>query len=602
MMRISESVKRYLDREKAEYAIMITGEWGAGKTHYVKNNLMEILSSRSDENKIIYISLNGASNLKDIHERIVFEYITYNHDFEISFATFKSISNLGASIPQMSKWLKPLTEIKNLFASRLETKMDFSNVILIIDDIERINFSKLSTMELFGYINSNFIENKFVKTILVCNENEINDSNYNKIKEKMIGRVFEYKANTECIVRDIIKDQIGTNEQLQELLSNKIDTIMHFVSELAFENYRTFKFCLDIYMDLLPNISEKYINESFESIFSFILIISMEFKEGRLDIRDKDDSKGFSRIQFIALREAKSDDEKYLKTFYQNYIQGSILPFDFNMSIFNYILTGELNIEDFKSSIEDKYGKNEISAYREHIHAIKDHFLYEEDELQNHVDCALQLVLYVGGYNPYEYFKLYEKITFLVEKEYIRIDSNFKEKFFEGFKLAIENNKNLVANSRGLGMSKKYDEVQMMMVEEINKSHDKFDENSKKLLFESWVNAINGGEDDYYEVCGQLEQVSIFKLIDIDYFSDEIIKMKNRSIIRVNSFLHQRYLRISNARDFYNDQIEGMKELIIFLSQKRESKTITSLKKDVIGELISTLEKTIDHLTLENLQ
>ena len=36
-------IKEYLNNPKAEYAIMIDGAWGSGKTYFLTHSLMEIL-------------------------------------------------------------------------------------------------------------------------------------------------------------------------------------------------------------------------------------------------------------------------------------------------------------------------------------------------------------------------------------------------------------------------------------------------------------------------------------------------------------------------------------------------------------------------------
>ena len=63
---INQIVEDYLTQAKTDYAVLITGGWGIGKTHYVKNILMkkvtpEVNIPKQDEKKYqsILVSLFG---------------------------------------------------------------------------------------------------------------------------------------------------------------------------------------------------------------------------------------------------------------------------------------------------------------------------------------------------------------------------------------------------------------------------------------------------------------------------------------------------------------------------------------------------------------
>ncbi len=59
-------VKDYLDDKTYSYAIMLEGEWGSGKTYFVKNILKD-----SIDKKIIYVSLYGIDSLDEISNVIM---------------------------------------------------------------------------------------------------------------------------------------------------------------------------------------------------------------------------------------------------------------------------------------------------------------------------------------------------------------------------------------------------------------------------------------------------------------------------------------------------------------------------------------------------
>ena len=73
---ITAEVLRYLSDNSYRYAIMIDGEWGCGKTYYVKNKLIPaILDHQSGVEKPIkpkYLSLYGCKSVSEAQENIVY--------------------------------------------------------------------------------------------------------------------------------------------------------------------------------------------------------------------------------------------------------------------------------------------------------------------------------------------------------------------------------------------------------------------------------------------------------------------------------------------------------------------------------------------------
>ena len=61
--QIKQEVERYINDTLYNYAIMIDGEWGSGKTYFVKHTLLTELENIEKENKqnrlVKYLSLYG---------------------------------------------------------------------------------------------------------------------------------------------------------------------------------------------------------------------------------------------------------------------------------------------------------------------------------------------------------------------------------------------------------------------------------------------------------------------------------------------------------------------------------------------------------------
>jgi len=176
MHKIINIVKDYLTRE-TNNALLITGQWGVGKTYFFNNILskeIEKVSTKENESvkyKPIRVSLSGVTSIDDIERRIVAElYPSLNKGTKIG----KGILKFVLSVPKIKEYIP---EIPNSDVIDSET----DNLIICFDDLERR--SKTFPIDsLIGYIN-NLTENNNLKTIIIANTDKIkNKKSFNKIK------------------------------------------------------------------------------------------------------------------------------------------------------------------------------------------------------------------------------------------------------------------------------------------------------------------------------------------------------------------------------------------------------------------------------------
>lgn len=71
-LELSKYLKHYVEMDKTKSAIMLTGEWGTGKSHYIKNELIPFLAANGGH-KCTLVSLYGLSCVNDISKSIYLE-------------------------------------------------------------------------------------------------------------------------------------------------------------------------------------------------------------------------------------------------------------------------------------------------------------------------------------------------------------------------------------------------------------------------------------------------------------------------------------------------------------------------------------------------
>jgi hypothetical protein len=164
------------------YAVMLSGRWGAGKTHQAKQILDEILSTagRPIKKPYVLISLYGLKSPQEIDDAMVAALYPWTDNDGVRIA-----SSVGKAILKHAK-----IELPALKSADLINRM--SAEVFVFDDLERCS---MPITDSFGYINQ-LVERDGCKVIVLANQDEIEDQTKYKIgKEKLIGKTLEVEPN-----------------------------------------------------------------------------------------------------------------------------------------------------------------------------------------------------------------------------------------------------------------------------------------------------------------------------------------------------------------------------------------------------------------------
>ena len=152
MEDLVESILDYVRADYTDYAIMINGEWGSGKTYFWINKIRNKIESQQLNVKqytTIYMSLYGISNLEEISKKIFIE-TTQLMDKNMR----KYMNATGQqSIPE---YAKTGLDMANLFGvTQNGDKVDYSKFfstddkVLCFDDLERANVDVIDILRIY---------------------------------------------------------------------------------------------------------------------------------------------------------------------------------------------------------------------------------------------------------------------------------------------------------------------------------------------------------------------------------------------------------------------------------------------------------------------
>ena len=282
---INSHIETYLDyycrlSHAPGFAILLKGKWGCGKTWFI-NKYREKLEKGKKKQKCLYVSLYGMTSFSEI-ENIFFQQLFPIRSSKAASITGKVLQGLIKASLKIDLNNDGKDDTVSLQIPKIELPKSFKNAdksILIFDDLERC---QIDIGNLLGYINY-FVEHQGLKVILVANEDKISkNSNYEEIKEKLIGKTFDVCLDLHGALKDFIKE--SNNSKIENFLSDNNELIEELYQKADYENLRSLKQIIIDFERIFQKLPEKARNKSelLQDILKLLMAFSIEIKRGNL--------------------------------------------------------------------------------------------------------------------------------------------------------------------------------------------------------------------------------------------------------------------------------------------------------------------------------
>jgi hypothetical protein len=315
-----EYIKYYQSLNNPQFAILINGKWGSGKTFFIKKQVeqwnLELEKNKKAPKeqkkttwftkktepepeltitlKPIYISLYGVSKTSEINNKIkeALSPLLYSKGAKIVknilLGVVKTATHVnfdtdgdGKSDGKISFDINSLGLLKGVDSKITGDKM------LVFDDLERC---KIKISELFGYVNE-YVEHYNCKVILLCDEKKIIDKckkekdAYLEFKEKLVGQTFIIQPDVEMAIVSFTNKLKDSKEQ--QLLTKSKDLIKSVFEASKFDNLRTLRQAILDFerfvqqFDTTITSHNKY-DEFLNSLLGHFILVYLENKSGNL--------------------------------------------------------------------------------------------------------------------------------------------------------------------------------------------------------------------------------------------------------------------------------------------------------------------------------
>ncbi len=634
MEDLVESILDYIRADYTDYAVMINGEWGSGKTYFLNHKIrrkIESMELNGKRYKTIYMSLYGISNLEEISKKIFIE-TTQLMDKNLK----KYMDNNGqVNIPE---YAKTGLDMANFFGvtqngDKIDYKDFFStdDKVLCFDDLERAN---VDVIDILGYIN-NFVEHDHIKTIIICNEKELSTklknsnlemktfiatylldkegslvkktdkpmveriqdtieyvfdkaNDYERIKEKLIGETFEYAPEFNYIINGILM-RYEKYPDLIRFLRENTNLIIATFNKSGTRNLRILKHALNDFKKIFDMVNKSYPNTNhrvMQTMLIFTIAISFEIKAGKVT-KDKFINIGSNeeyKAILVSSRVFMDNRQFYIKEFDNNYYYNFKAEYRFFKFIEIYVRTRIFNMRVFKENMEviiNTVDTDKLPGYKRLL--TEEYWKISDDQFDKIIEEVLEDVKN-GRIKPIEIVKLFAYFSYFIKKDLINYDiKTIKSVFINGLNLSSLNAEycpNVEEELDSISIKEVGYEMEEILKYFVNVNEalkDKMYTEKAEEIFKFIPMKMEQFYDKFAKEC---MNIPIFKYYDVFQMFQRIACASNEDIVTIKEMLEERAKK-------YPKEIEP------------EIKNIKRLKQ-VIDDYIDGKEITIKIVMLED--
>ena len=638
MEDLVESILDYVRAEYTDYAIMINGEWGSGKTYFWNNKIKPKIDGMQFNGKrysTIYMSLYGISNLEEISKKIFIE-TTQLMDKNVK----KHMDITGKySIPE---YAKTGLNMANVFGANTSEKINYEKFfatddkVLCFDDLERAN---VDVIDILGYIN-NFVEHDHIKTIIICNEKELstklknsnlemktfiatyildkqgklsNDekpmveriqdeieyvfdkaNDYERIKEKLIGETFEYRPEFNYIINGILM-RYENDKELIRFLRENTPYIINTFNKSGTRNLRILKHSLNDFKKIFEMVNKYYPNTNYrvmQTMLIFTIAISFEIKAGKIT-KDK-----FIYIQnneeykstVISSKVFMDNRQFYIKEFDNNYYYNFKAEYRFFKFIEMYIRTRIFDTRKFKEDMEDIINTVDTEKLPGYKRLLTEEFWkISDDQFPEVIKDVLENIK-KGNIKLLDTTKLFIYFVYFIQRGLIDYKmSEIKTIFFNGMNLASLNSEYVESADQDLDNLSLGDQNQD--IEDILAHFYVLNNTLKDKMYTDKANevlkAIPMKMETFYEKFDEeCMEIPIFKYYDPYQLFQRISCASNEDIVGIKEKLVERARKHPKELKSESKNVAKLKEIIEQYLKGKE----TTIKTVMLSELSRDLE------------
>lgn len=613
-IQLLEGLSNYVNGHD-QFAVMIDGPWGSGKTYFLKNTVMPCIRQ---EHKVVYFSVYGYESLAKLKSELIGNLFisSLSKGLDKGDKQFKTedvvsiVKEVGDAVWDKFSVFKTLAKTTESFVinRQLRSQSQDSSPVLIIDDLERIS-REIHTSDLMGFLLTDIIEPYGYRVIVVGNSQEIREdelNEFNMTREKVVSRIFPFTYDFNNVKQEFFQNSGSRflQDDSEWLLGILVEHIRHNKGQL---NLRTLEFILTTFVVIEKELNQ-YWNKNAEgksnglqirrSAFANLFVIATEYREGRLT-RDNlslvDRLLNTRNFFFLHMKddEEKSIAEKITLRYHDDTNLNQVIMYDgsVNNAVFSSVFDAKSFIKSWMKLFrprEKGSSLDEIANFRNmtdgQLENLERQLLRDS---QRSIASVKDILSTINNFLFFDQNDLYfgegDYLLTLLDALRNAVGRTLSDNDYLYDRADIGFMYSVLAENKDT----------LKQVQDILESAETA---KHELHAERLVNAIF--ENDYETMRDSTQsglRTNVFRtVLDSDHLGTDLLVAGSKAQL-LDRYLHSEYIRISNSKDFHHGENADILELIhkieVFTNDSLE---IGRIDKFNLDNLLKTLKEILN--------
>lgn len=282
---VTYGLNLYIKDTDPQSAILLKGDWGCGKTHFIKEWIHTQQQNKNNVCDVVYVSLFGISSLRGLKDAInkaisPIMYKVEKYGKDVLKAAAKIVLKYDSSIADVKDVkfqyeLNPLDLLSQLNLS--ENSKEYK--LFVLDDVERCD---IPLKELFGFVDYLF-EHVGCRVVLIVGNTKLQNDNWketlHKYQEKIVGREYIIEPDVDVAVSTFVNEIQDIYPLSYNFLSQHKETVSVVWQASKYNNLRSLRQCIRSFVEILEPLHKGAEKMKSEYLVNY-LAYSLEYYNG----------------------------------------------------------------------------------------------------------------------------------------------------------------------------------------------------------------------------------------------------------------------------------------------------------------------------------
>ncbi len=609
---IANAVIKYLNEPETDYAIMINGPWGSGKTYFIKHKIKDIIKYWGS--KFAYVSLYGVSQSTEIDKKILISLYPL-----LDKNATKIIKGLASAFLRHD----------NLEVVIKDYSISLKDCVLVFDDLERISGDNYG--EILGCING-YIEHRNAKTIILCDESKILDKKYTEIREKTVRYTYQYSLTDEEFFQAVCKIAKTIDESLVSAVERNKEFLIYLSSKKR-QNIRTFSQALNNLHYILAGLRTRKHIDKYGDVILRCLTGYLFFRNSGDDgkkIIDTFAANKITKIEAMAIKYFQNQNKETVQEdgsdpatdfaikFYETYFYDNLPQYISDVALEvckNGYCANQSIVAEYEKYVAETHPDKSIRQI-----LIQDVWALSTEEIHEAIDDSIQDLRSHKFVSAHTILREMRAIQYCINKKLyagISIEELIQLGKENIIKIANDNPESLANEVADPSMPAAFidgfihqfnsgdtaaKEISEFAITIANRERIKICKNEINRLWNEF--SVNHNQQAYFDLLRPDSKYSIepfFSQVTPDNIKNSVYQIKPKDCFALRDALNHRYERLGNlhniAEDFYVLDLLH-KEIDIVLS-KSSGSTVKTPREVALAELNEWLKQNLSKLEAE---